>query len=91
MNEPADRDAEAGPRTMRAIVVFEPGGIDKLVATDLPVPPVRPGWVRIKVKAFGVNESEVTTRRGLSGHHPPPRPRGHAARPRRRSPRLRRR
>ncbi|AWZ10091.1 MULTISPECIES: zinc-binding dehydrogenase [unclassified Streptomyces] len=51
---------------MRAIVVFEPGGIDKLVATDLPVPPVRPGWVRIKVKAFGINESEVTTRRGLS-------------------------
>ncbi|MER5833765.1 hypothetical protein ABT116_23620, partial [Streptomyces sp. NPDC002130] len=29
--------------------------------------PVRkPGWVRIKVKAFGVNESEVTTRKGES-------------------------
>jgi NADPH2:quinone reductase len=52
--------------TMRAIVVAEPGGVEKLVVIDVPLPKVRPGWVRIRVKAFGVNESEVTTRKGLS-------------------------
>ncbi|WP_112134283.1 zinc-binding dehydrogenase [Glycomyces dulcitolivorans] len=54
------------PVTMRAIVVTETGGLDKLVITEAPVPEPRPGWVRIKVKAFGVNESEVTTRKGES-------------------------
>lgn len=53
-------------KTMRAIVLSEPGGVDKLVVTDLPAPPLRPGHVRIRVKAFGVNESEVTSRKGLS-------------------------
>jgi NADPH:quinone reductase-like Zn-dependent oxidoreductase len=52
--------------TMRAVVVSEPGGVDRLVVKDVPLPRARPGWVRIKVKAFGVNESEVTTRKGLS-------------------------
>jgi NADPH:quinone reductase-like Zn-dependent oxidoreductase len=31
------------------------------------IPDVRRGWVRIRVTAFGVNESEVTSRRGKSG------------------------
>jgi NADPH:quinone reductase-like Zn-dependent oxidoreductase len=30
------------------------------------VPVRKPGWVRIRVKVFGVNESEVTTRAGES-------------------------
>jgi NADPH:quinone reductase-like Zn-dependent oxidoreductase len=51
---------------MRAVVVTETGCIDKLVITEVPVPVRKPGWVRIKVKAFGVNESEVTTRKGES-------------------------
>ncbi|MEU0163007.1 zinc-binding dehydrogenase [Streptomyces sp. NPDC006261] len=67
MSEPTSPAGEPSPRTMRAIVVSETGGTDKLVATDLPLPPLRPDWVRIKVRAFGVNESEVTTRKGLSG------------------------
>ncbi|MFF3736763.1 alcohol dehydrogenase catalytic domain-containing protein [Streptomyces sp. NPDC002566] len=33
---------------------------------DVPVPVRKPGWVRIEVRAFGVNESEVTTRKGES-------------------------
>ena len=53
-------------KSMRAVVLSESGGIDKLVIQDVPVPQPRPGWVRIRVKAFGVNESEVTSRRGLS-------------------------
>ena len=51
---------------MRAVVVTETGGLDKLVVTRVPLPDPKPGWVRIKVKAFGVNESEVTTRKGES-------------------------
>lgn len=53
-------------KTMRAVVLSEPGGVDKLVVTDVPVPATLPGHVRIRVKAFGVNESEVTSRKGLS-------------------------
>ncbi|OBJ83325.1 NADPH:quinone reductase [Mycobacterium sp. 1245852.3] len=51
---------------MRAIVLSEPGGSEKLVVKDVPLPEVKPGWVRIRVKSFGINESEVTTRKGLS-------------------------
>ncbi|MFJ3616763.1 alcohol dehydrogenase catalytic domain-containing protein [Streptomyces iakyrus] len=51
---------------MRAVVVTEPGGLDALQVTTVPMPEPQPGWVRIKVKAFGVNESEVTTRKGES-------------------------
>ncbi|MGH2894645.1 MAG: alcohol dehydrogenase catalytic domain-containing protein [Solirubrobacteraceae bacterium] len=51
---------------MRAVVVSEPGGLEALVLKDVPVPRLQPGWVRIEVKAFGVNESEVTTRKGES-------------------------
>ena len=51
---------------MQAIVLTQPGGIDQLVVTAVPKPEVKPGWVRIQVKAFGVNESEVTSRKGES-------------------------
>ncbi|MGN9846073.1 alcohol dehydrogenase catalytic domain-containing protein [Nonomuraea sp. H19] len=52
--------------TMRAIVLSEPGGVDELVVEDVPLPAVQSGWARIRVKAFGANESEVTTRKGLA-------------------------
>jgi NADPH:quinone reductase len=53
-------------KTMRAVVLSEPGGVDKLVIRDVPLPQPQPGWMRIRVKAFGVNESEVISRKGLS-------------------------
>lgn len=53
--------------TMRAIRLSGPVGSDALVVSDVPIPGVRPGWVRIRVMAFGVNESEVTSRQGESG------------------------
>ena len=53
-------------KTMRAIVLSEPGGLDKLILKDVSMPQPPVGWVRIRVKAFGVNESEVTSRKGLS-------------------------
>ncbi|MFB6845280.1 alcohol dehydrogenase catalytic domain-containing protein [Streptomyces sp. NPDC056373] len=57
---------DGAPATMRAVVVTRPGGMEALQIKDVPVPVRKPGWVRIKVKAFGVNESEVTTRKGES-------------------------
>ncbi len=57
---------DTAPALMRAVVVTRPGGLDALESKDVPVPVRKPGRVRIKVKAFGVNESEVTTRKGES-------------------------
>ncbi|WP_426503545.1 zinc-binding dehydrogenase [Dactylosporangium sp. McL0621] len=53
-------------RTMRAIVLTHPVDPDQLTVSDVPVPEQRPGWVRIRIKAFGVNESETTSRKGGS-------------------------
>lgn len=53
--------------TMRAIRLTGPVDIDRLAVTDVPKPEVRPGSVRIRVTAFGVNESEVSSRKGKSG------------------------
>ena len=52
--------------TMRAIRLTGPGGYDVLAVSDAPRPEAKSGWVRIQVKAFGVNESEVTSRQGGS-------------------------
>ncbi|MEU4254386.1 zinc-binding alcohol dehydrogenase family protein [Amycolatopsis sp. NPDC026612] len=51
---------------MRAVVLREPGPVENLELTDLPLPEVKPGWVRIAVKAFGLNRSELHTRLGLA-------------------------
>lgn len=61
-----DEDKNMPGPTMRAIVITRPGGLDVLEIKDVPIPVRDPGWVRIKVKAFGINESEVGTRRGES-------------------------
>lgn len=53
-------------KTMRAIVLYKPGPVESLLLEHRPIPQTKPGWVRIRVRAFGVNESEVTTRKGLS-------------------------
>jgi hypothetical protein len=65
------------PETMRAVVVTRPGGLDALEVRDVPTPAREPGWVLIAVRAFGVNESEVTTRKGgvRRPRHLPPHPR----------------
>ena len=51
---------------MRAVVLREPGPVENLELTDLPLPEVKPGWVRIAVRAFGINRSELHTRLGLA-------------------------
>jgi NADPH:quinone reductase-like Zn-dependent oxidoreductase len=52
--------------TMRAVVLDGPGPPGALRVRELPVPEPRPGWVLIRVKAFGINRSELHTRLGLA-------------------------
>jgi NADPH:quinone reductase and related Zn-dependent oxidoreductases len=51
---------------MKAVVVYEVGGIDKLVFQEVPKPQIKDGWSLIKVKGFGINRSEIFTRKGYS-------------------------
>ena len=51
---------------MRAVVLDTPGPVENLEIRDLPVPEPPPGWVRIKVMAFGLNRSELHTRLGYA-------------------------
>jgi NADPH:quinone reductase len=51
---------------MRAAIVEQPGGPEVLQIKERPVPSPRPGWVLIRVKAFGLNRSEMYTRQGHS-------------------------
>ncbi|MBV9310384.1 MAG: zinc-binding dehydrogenase [Solirubrobacterales bacterium] len=54
------------PARMRAVVLDAPGPPEALAIRELPVPRPRPGWVLIKVMAFGLNRSELHTRLGLA-------------------------
>lgn len=51
---------------MRAIVLKESGGTDKLEIQDIPVPKPKADEVLIKVKAFGINPVDIKTRKGLA-------------------------
>ena len=53
-------------RTMRAVVVEAPGDPEVLRVVDVPIPAARPGDVLIRVKAFGLNRSELHFRQGLA-------------------------
>jgi NADPH:quinone reductase-like Zn-dependent oxidoreductase len=51
---------------MKAAVIYEPGGpqVLKIETRQTPIP--REGEVLIRIKAFGLNRSELFTRQGLS-------------------------
>lgn len=51
---------------MKAVVVDAPGAPEVLRVRDVPVPRVRAGWVLIRVRAFGLNRSELHFRRGVA-------------------------
>jgi NADPH:quinone reductase-like Zn-dependent oxidoreductase len=51
---------------MKAVVIHEPGGPEALKIESLPIPVPQKGQVLIRVKAFGINRSELFTRRGES-------------------------
>lgn len=54
------------PRTMRAVVLDAPGPPSALSIRPIPVPVPSTGWVLIRVRAFGLNRSELHTRLGLA-------------------------
>lgn len=47
---------------MKAVVLTKPCKAEEMKLSGTTVPEVRPGWVLIKVKAFGINHSEVLLR-----------------------------
>jgi len=51
---------------MKAAVLERPGGPENFKIEERPLPKVEPGQVLVKVKAFGLNRSELMTRKGLS-------------------------
>jgi NADPH:quinone reductase-like Zn-dependent oxidoreductase len=51
---------------MKAVVIHEPGGPEVLKIESLPIPLPNAGQVLIRVKAFGINRSEMFTRQGHS-------------------------
>jgi NADPH:quinone reductase-like Zn-dependent oxidoreductase len=51
---------------MKAAVIYEPGGPEVLKLEQRPIPKPTPHQVLIRVKAFGLNRSELFTRQGYS-------------------------
>lgn len=47
---------------MKAVVIKKITPAEEVSLTEVPVPEVRPGWVLVKVKAFGLNHSEQILR-----------------------------
>ncbi len=53
---------------MKAAVTLKPGPPNVIKVQNLPKPLAKDGWVRIKIKAFGLNRSELFTRQGHSAN-----------------------
>lgn len=47
---------------MKAVVLTKPTKAEDVVLSQIPVPEVRPGWVLVRVRAFGMNHSEQILR-----------------------------
>lgn len=54
--------------TMRAAVVREHGGLDRVGIEERPVPVPGPADVLVRVRAVGVNHLDLWVRRGVPGH-----------------------
>lgn len=52
--------------TMRAVVVEQAGGPQVMRVRDVPTPTPSPGWILIRVEAFGLNRSELHFRSGVA-------------------------
>lgn len=61
-----ERKGEVMSETMRAVVIDRPGDPDALQLRDVPIPSPVPGTVLIRVRAFGLNRSELHFRQGLA-------------------------
>ena len=51
---------------MKAIKVFEKGASNVLKIVEVDKPELKEGWSLVKVKGFGINRSEIFTRKGYS-------------------------
>ncbi|PUZ24812.1 oxidoreductase [Chitinophaga parva] len=49
---------------MKAITLEQPGGVENLQYTDLPIPALQPGEVLIKTKSLSINPVDVKSRAG---------------------------
>lgn len=47
---------------MKAVVLTKPTKAEEIVLSDVAIPKVKPGWVLVKIKAFGLNHSEQILR-----------------------------
>lgn len=47
---------------MKAVSILKPTAGKDVVLSEVPVPRVEPGWVLVKVRAFGMNHSEQILR-----------------------------
>ena len=47
---------------MKAVVLTKPTKAEDIVLSEVEVPTVKPGWVLVKIKAFGLNHSEQILR-----------------------------
>src|SRR5258708_19669098 len=61
-----ERTEERKMSTMKAAVIHEAGGPEVLKIESLPIPTPQAGEVLIRIKAFGLNRSELFTRQGHS-------------------------
>ncbi len=57
------------PKSMTVIAITEPGGLDKLVLAERPLPEPGENEILVRVRAAGVNRPDVLQRQG---RHPPP-------------------
>lgn len=51
---------------MKAAITLRSGNPEVIEIQDMPVPTAKSGWVLIRIKAFGLNRSELFTRQGHS-------------------------
>ena len=49
-------------KTMKAVALDKPTKGEDVVLSEIAVPEVKPGWVLVKVRAFGMNHSEEILR-----------------------------
>lgn len=54
----------AVPQTMRAVVLEGVTRAEDIRLAEVPVPQVKPGWLLVRVRAFGMNHSEQLLREG---------------------------
>ncbi len=62
--KPERLELNTDQESMKAVVTTGNGDYDKLDYRDVPIPPVEPGELLLKVLAAGVNNTEINTRLG---------------------------